>query len=255
MFSLKKKYFLALFILLLAFLVTGAAKSLYAVNNLYRNNFFSYDRFEKSTYIIAKISYETPRGRALQYFSEYFINGMNLIKEGRAKEAKLKLLEAVKEWPEYYGTDFILALLCEDIGDKDSAARFYKSYLTKLDRLYNGDYNISEKIIFSLADGNVEEYDFARDMVMERLLGYGIELDKVRPAVVVPTFLFYFLVFILAGIIYVIFTNVYIPYAKKQRRIKNPPEGFWVCRHCQAESPMLSRFCVECLRPMEEEGQ
>ncbi|MCK4852464.1 MAG: hypothetical protein KAS86_05040, partial [Candidatus Omnitrophica bacterium] len=185
----------------------------------------------------------------LKRFAQSFTEGMELISAGDLRGAKGKLLEASGSWPEYFGTDFVLALVCEDSGDIKTAARFYKTYLNKLRDLYAGQYRISGPMIRVLTLGDIEEYDAARELVRKRLYDRGISLDKVRPAARFPAFFFY--IGMLAAFIAFYFTITYrvMPYMKKQRRIKNPPEGFWVCTYCGAESPELSKVCNECGRP------
>jgi len=71
--------------------------------------YFSYDRF----YLKAGTPKDAPKDGRIQNdisaFLENFSDGIYAISEGDFEKAKLKLLKARSIWPEYFGTDFLLA--------------------------------------------------------------------------------------------------------------------------------------------------
>lgn len=211
--------------------------------------FFSHERFSASTFLIAKMSYDKGTRKDLKAFARSFMDGIVLVEEGELEEARKELLKASELWPEYFGTDFLLALVYEDLGDTATAARFYKTYLNKLRDFQKGHYRISGPLIRLLGAGNIEEYDTARELVEKRLRDYGIRLAQVRPVAQFPALASYIvLVAVFAGLYLAVIYRL-VPYLKKRQRVKHPPEGFWVCEYCGAASPTLSKVCNECRRP------
>ncbi|MBD3296162.1 MAG: hypothetical protein GF392_02195 [Candidatus Omnitrophica bacterium] len=211
--------------------------------------FFSYDRFyEKAAIVEDEIGDGRIRSDMIS-FMRNFSEGLFSVSAGRLREARGYFRRARGIWPEYFGTDFLLARVNEDLDEYGLAARYYKSYLNKLTAYSRGSYRISAPLIRAITPYAVENPDLARKLIRERLLEYGINLGNVRPVYTIPAFVWNILVLVLLGLAYVLITRWGLPYIRRKRRVMNPPEGFWVCSHCGTENPELRYECQECRRP------
>ncbi|MGB2706214.1 MAG: Ran-binding zinc finger domain-containing protein [Candidatus Omnitrophota bacterium] len=179
-------------------------------------------------------------------FMQNYSDGIYAISAGELEKAKIKLLKARVIWPEYFGTDFLLARVNEDEGHYGLSARFYKSYLNKLRSFSTGEYRVSKKFIEAIIPYQIENYNDAYILVEERLMRYGIDLARVRPIYTILPFLKYLIIFFIIGAGYAAVVYKGIPYIKKRQRIKNPPEGFWVCNNCGKENTLLQKKCERC---------
>ncbi len=226
-------------------LITGTRAGAYVDEN----RFFSYKRFFLNQSVMGSISGNGETQKSLNRFMVSFMDGVYAISGGELQKAKKDLLIARNSWPEYFATDFLLALIYEDQGDHGMAARYYKSYLNKLKDFYDGKHRISETMILNFMPHGVEEYDTAHRLVRKRLDHYGISLDKVRPVFTFPVFLLPILLGTGAAAVYILVFHWLRPRLKRRHWIKNPPEGFWVCRNCDTANPELSKECGECGRP------
>jgi tetratricopeptide (TPR) repeat protein len=216
-----------------------------------KERFFSYERFFLDQRAVSKIP---PNGRTqadLNRFADSYTNGLYALSGGRTKEAIKNFLEAREAWPEYFNTDFLLARSYEEMGDYEKAARFYKSYLNKLRRFHRGEYRISEPIIRAFASSQIEPYEPAQEVITQRLAGYGIRLGRVRPVMTPPVFLLPILLIAALGAIYMAVTRRLVPYLKRVHLMKNPPEGYWVCRKCGAGNTEINKTCEKCGQPNE----
>ncbi len=211
--------------------------------------FFSHKRFVLNIGLIGKVSESKGTRKELDRFTQSFTKAKELISEGRLEEAKAELFRAMKVWPEYFGTDFLLALVYEDSGNIALASRFYKSYLNKLRDFHRGKHKISETLIRVLTEGDIENYSVAYKMVEKHLAEHGIELGRVRPVAGFPVVFFYLIVLVLSIAVYLGIVYRLVPYLERRRRIKHPPEGFWVCEYCGTTTPNLSNVCNKCRRP------
>ncbi|MGB2631267.1 MAG: hypothetical protein WBD24_07280 [Candidatus Omnitrophota bacterium] len=216
-----------------------------------RDRFFSHERFSFDL----KYTEEMPSdGRAQQdisRFTSFFIDGIYEFSSGDFEEAEKDFLKAREIWPEYFAPDFLLALTYENKGNYERAARYYKSYLNKLKKFHKGEYPISESLIRYFSAYNVEEYVPAEELVRERLKGYGIDLDKVFPVITFPVFISPLLLALVLVLLYIVARYRVWPHYKRQKRLKNPPEGFWVCPNCYTDNPVLSKVCQKCRKPRE----
>lgn len=212
-------------------------------------SFFSYERF----YNDAVVMQEPPRDGALQRDFSRFLNefskGIYAITGGDLKPAEEHLKIARGIWPEYFGTDFLLARINEDAGNFHLAARYYKSYLNKLRSFWMRENRISEKLIMSLTPHGVENYERARDVVERRLKRYGIEPDRVRPVYTFPPLVKMLGLFFAALVGYVLAVYIVLPYVRKRIRIARAPKGYWVCPKCGAENTVLDKECGTCRIP------
>lgn len=253
MIFLKKKIlYSACFFILTLLLLCSSVPQIYADADRVSSDdsgFFSYRRFLLDTKSIDAMSATSGTGRDLKKFVKDLTDGVYLISGGQNEKAREKFFAARKLWPEYFGTDFLIAMAYEGSGDIDTAARFYKSYLIKLRDFHNGKNRISAPIIRFLSRGEIERYSPAEKLVEGHLADLGVQLSAVRPAPVTANLLVYFVVLLLLIAGYLAITYVLVPRLKRRRRRKLVPEGFWLCEHCGVLSPELSNVCVECRKP------
>ena len=244
-------YFFRKFILTSILLTIAISTAVHAADYLEEEAFFSYKRFFLNQRIVYEISSNGMVEAELKGFIVNYTDGLYDISAGRLDAAKRHLLTARERWPEYFGTDFLLALVYEGKDNPSLAARHYKSYLEKLKKLQSGEYRISEPVIRSVAGRGIERYDDAYTFVEDRLARYGINIKKVKPVYQYPSFLIPIFVVILLIIIVLILVRKVLPYIELQERVSNPPEGFWVCKNCGHENPLLRMECEECGRVQE----
>jgi tetratricopeptide (TPR) repeat protein len=210
--------------------------------------FFSIERVEINPALSFRLISRAD-GRTQKDIAEFavrYTEGSLEYSRGNFTLAADSFIEARKKWPEYFYADFAAALSYEAAGEYDTAARYYKSYLNKLRAYRKGHYGISAPLILSFSSGRIEDYDYAYGAVKRRLSDYGIRLEMVTPARSSDFFpVAAALFFTSLGLVYLIF-KVWIPFAKKKIREKNPPEGFWICPGCGACTPELSFECSSC---------
>jgi tetratricopeptide (TPR) repeat protein len=212
------------------------------------DHFFSFQRLRLRPALTQEILSAGKAQEELARFASYYQKGLVLYSEGKPEKAERSFMSARKAWPEYFYTDFLIALILDDRGDYAKSARFYKSYLNKLNEYHKGNYRISGPLISSFSSGRIESYDIAYTAVDARLAGYGINIRKVRPVHSPPFFLIPIVtVLSFAGFYFMLF-YVLAPLIRKKQREKNPPEGFWTCPNCGEYSPELARECVSCGR-------
>ncbi len=245
--NLAKKFLIFVFLMIISLSCQAQYKA--TQEGAGESEFFSYKRFLNSANLIGKIVEDKGAQKGLRDFAAGFTAGLSALEAGDTNTAKGEFFKASDAWPEYFGADFLLALSFEKNGDIDTAARFYKSYLLKLKDFHEGRYKISDSLIRILGEGKIEGYKEAYDLIEARLAVYGIDLDKVRPVAVFPAFLLYIILLALFAVLYLALAQWVFPYIRKMKKMRHPPEGFWVCRYCGAASPDLSNVCNDCRRP------
>jgi hypothetical protein len=208
--------------------------------------FFSYKRFLLNTQAIEAMPATSGTGRDLKKFVKDFTDGVYLLSGKQSEKALVEFSAARKIWPEYFGTDFLIALSYEELGDVDTAARFYKSYLIKLRNFHIGHNRISAPIIQILSRGEIESYPFAEKLVEDHLAAEGIQLAGVRPAATTTNLPMYIAILVVLISAYLIIVRIVVPLFIKRKRRKMVPEGFWLCENCGTVSPNLSKVCIEC---------
>lgn len=214
-------------------------------------DFFSYKRFFLNQSLVDRIPKDGRAQRDINEFASNYTEGIYQLSSGEIDKAEKDLLKAREAWPEYFGTDFLLALVYEEKGDYKTAARYYKSYLNKLKNYHSGNYRISAPLILSITSFEIEPYEPARNMVEKRLELRGVSMKGVYPVFAMPTFIVPIFFFFLMIAAYLVTYYRVWPYLKKEYRRHNPPEGFWICRHCNNANTDLDKECQECRRPRE----
>lgn len=208
--------------------------------------FFSYRRFYLQLDILENGSRDVKARNDVRAFMRDLADGIIAISAGDMEKAKTRLLKAREIWPEYFGTDFLLARVNEDTGDYKLSARFYKSYLNKLKSFSEGKYRVSGPLMRGITPYRIENYDVAYKMVQNRLKSRGINLALVRPFDAMPGFLKFLPISVMIVIVYAVVSYVVIPYVKRWRHINNPPEGYWVCKKCDAYNANVRLECEKC---------
>ena len=132
MLFLNKKRFIVAWLIGLCLLFSNNAFAQYLDNE---NSFFSYKRFYARLDVLNSVSESRDARSDVKDFTRNLADGIYAISAGNPVKAKAKLLRALAIWPEYFGTDFLLARVNEDTGDYNLSARFYKSYLIGMEKL------------------------------------------------------------------------------------------------------------------------
>ncbi len=210
------------------------------------NSFFSYERFYAQLDILNAASESADVRADIKAFMLAFSGGIYDISAGDPEKAKKKLLKARALWPEYFGTDFLLARVNEDTGNYKLSARFYKSYLNELKAFSEGSYRISAPLMRRITPYRIENYDGAYILVRDRLKARGIDLAVVQPFYTMPGFFKLWIIFIILGVVYAIAAYGVIPYIKRWHHINNPPEGSWVCKKCGTYNLNVRIECEKC---------
>ena len=234
--------------ILILFFLSNTSIAFPEEQGLDERHFFSYKRFFLKTGILGENTEKGGTRADIERFVAKFNGGLYAMSAGEIGQAKEDFLKARSIWPEYFGSDFMLARAYEESGDVNTAARYYKSYLNKLKTFYSGGYRISAPMIRRLMEYDIEPYSVANSLVRERLSRHGISVEAVRPAIFVPKFIFYIIAFLIGIIAYISTIRWILPYHKEQKRIKNPPEGFWICKYCHTTNPELNKVCEHCNR-------
>jgi tetratricopeptide (TPR) repeat protein len=210
------------------------------------NSFFSYNRFYSQLDILENASRDEKARNDIRAFMRNLADGILAISGGDLKKAKTCLLIAREIWPEYFGTDFLLARVNEDTGNYQLAAKFYKSYLNNLKAFSDGRYRVSGPLMRGITPYRIEGYDDSYALVRHRLKEHGIDLAVVQPFEIPPGFLKYLPIFIILGMASAFVIYGLIPYVKRRHHINNPPEGHWVCKKCDAYNLNVRLECEKC---------
>jgi hypothetical protein len=235
-----------LFLAILLFVLPSKTLSQEHVDS---DSFFSYERLHLNQNAVNKMPSQGKTQTDLNRFAQVYTDGLYAVSTGDTRGAEKDFLEARQIWPEYFYADLLLANVYEDAGDYSKAARFYKSYLIKLRKFHAGDYRISEPLIRVFTSSPIEGYEQAAAVVEERLASHGIAIGGVRPATGLPGFLVPLFFLLIFGVIFAMVVRNMIPYFKMRHRMKNPPEGFWICPNCGTGNTLLNKVCEKCGRP------
>jgi hypothetical protein len=132
---------------MIAWIIVGlcllSSNNAFALNIDNEDAFFSYKRFYAQLDVLSNANNGRNVRNEIKAFIRAYADGVYAISRGDLEKAKTNLLKARMIWPEYFGTDFLLARLSEDTKDYKLSARFYKSYLDKLKAYSKGSYRVS----------------------------------------------------------------------------------------------------------------
>lgn len=210
--------------------------------------FFSYKRFFLNQDIAGSFPDDGKVQKDLNKFAATFMRGLSEGSADQPEKARKSFLQARRIWPEYFCTDFVIALTYEDEKKYSIAAQYYKSYLDKLKAFYNGKYRMFGALIVSFTSGKIDSYDSSYALIKTHLARFGIDLSKVKAPFTIPEFLMPFIIIFFLAAIYVTYRSWLAPAIRNRRLIKNPPEGFWVCPKCITINPALAIECARCGR-------
>ena len=236
-FSYKKTFFFISIFYLLFFSINIFATE---------DRFFSFERCRINNNISQKTQPLSNR-RKNQYKQFVFVFNKaidKLLSEDLFIGEKL-LLRASKIWPEYYGTYFLLALIYEEYAEYEKASFYYNIYLNRLKSFYLGKYIISSSLIGKVNSYYKEEYSYAYERIKSRLLKHGINLEKEKTFNVKKTGINFIIILFFICFFIILYCYVW-PYIVRQQKIKNAPEGFWVCKYCGKTNPLLRLECERC---------
>ncbi len=240
-------------ILLLAAIIFNLYAPTHAVAQYidHEEPFFSYERFYIQLDILTSAAGNRDIKGNIKAFMRNFADGIRAISAGDPEIAKKKLLRALSIWPEYFGTDFLLARVSEDTGNYKLSARFYKSYLNKLKAFSEGNYRISGPLMRGMTPYHIENYDDAYVLVRQRLKAHGIDLAVVRPYYTMPSIYRLLIMIIMLGLGYAAAAYGIIPHIKRWMHINNPPQGAWVCTKCGTHNLNIRIECEKCGKRIE----
>jgi tetratricopeptide (TPR) repeat protein len=240
---MNKKHFLIAWIIGAGLLFSINAYALYID---YEKPFFSYKRFYDQLDVLNAASASKDVRGDIKAFMRNLADGILAISGGDLKKAKEELLKAREIWPEYFGTDFLLARVNEDTGNYQLASKLYKSYLNNLKAFSEGRYRISGPLMRGITPYSIESYDDAYASVQHRLKDHGIDLAVVQPFEIPPGFVKYLPILVMLGLVYAVLFYGVIPYVKRRQHINNPPEGYWVCKKCDSYNLNVRLECEKC---------
>ena len=211
-----------------------------------QERFFSTERFLLAADLLSSLRGSPESRKDLKLFAKYFTKGAYDLSDGNYRQALKSLQNARRMWPEYFGTDFLIALALEESGDIRKAARFYKGYLDKLKTLELGHFPISGPLIRSLSVDSVDNYTESNMRIMYHLKKNGIDLARVKLPVFMPDFVKITILFFLLVTVAVIARYTIVPYLEMRNRIKHVAAGYRICRKCGEINPDLSKECGQC---------
>lgn len=241
--AMVKKYSIVVWFIGLYLLFAGAAIAQHDDNE---SQFFSYKRFYAQLDIFSNAQNVGKARTEVKAFMQAFADGVYAISAGEPEKAKAGLSRAREAWPEYFGTDFLLARVSEDAGNYALAAMYYKSYLNKLKAFHKGKYRISGPLMEEITPYNIESYDYAYTHIRDRMKQRGMDIDAVLPLYSIPRSFRYAGILILLGCAYLIMTYRVGPYLRRMEYINNPPEGWWACRKCATYNINPMKRCEKC---------
>jgi len=226
--------------------IISLSSGIFGQSRFTQKEFFSYERFVLTMQLLDAITRKPSSRKDIKAFATYFNDGIYALSNEKYSAALSKFYKARNIWPEYFGTDFLIALAYERSGNIHKASRFYKEYLNKLKTLESGHFPISAPLIKILNVENMDTYHESKAIIEDYLKTHGIKLDNVKAPLFIDGFVkSVFIIFILVILFLVGYYFIW-PYFKKQNRIKNPPPGFWICRNCEEENPDLAIECSNC---------
>ena len=211
-----------------------------------QQKFFTIERFSLAANLLDAITLKPGLREDIKKFANYFRDGIYALSNGKYRIALDNLYKARRIWPEYFGTDFLIALALEKKGDIRKAARFYKGYLDKLRIFELGHYPISAPLIRTLSLSSIDNYSESNQRVAYHLKKYDIDLTRINPPVFISDFVKIALLLFLILIAGIIARYTIVPYLEIRNRIKRAAPGYWVCRKCGELNLDLVNECDKC---------
>ncbi len=215
----------------------------------YNGSFFSYERFLPAMVLLESIPRKSGPQGEINKFAIDFSEGLYALSSEEYTRALQKLLRARRIWPEYFGTDFLIALVYESQRDIRVAAGYYKGYLNKLKAFEAGEYPISGRVIQSIITSEADRYDIAYELVRDHLDFRGIDIDDVNmPFSSFPAITRFVIFVFLFLTIYMPIRYFIVPHMKRRKRMKYLQGRYWICKNCDTANLNLLKECGECGR-------
>ena len=197
--------------------VTLSVGPIQAEDHSYNNDpYFCYERFILAMVLLESIPEKSGPQSELNKFAKEFSEGIYAVSSEEYTQALRKLFRARRIWPEYFGTNFVIALIYENQRDYRTAAGYYKEYLNKLKAFESGEYPISGGVIRSITTSKEDKYDIAYELVKHHLDLWEINIDDISAPVEIPLFIKFILLFLL---VYAAIHYFVLPYMKMRKRI------------------------------------
>lgn len=190
---------------------------------------------------------ESSAVRKVQRLGKHLVTGFDLLKKNKPDEALVEFKKSSRLVPEYLHVDFIIALTYDKKGEKHKAAKYYKSYLEKLEKFWDGLYRLTSPIIIKTVKFDITGYKRAKELITQRMAASGIDIDKVYSGRNPIVYVIVFIVIMFCVTVYLIIES------KPIRRIRymikaifNSRKDTWVCRNCGTLNVNVNIECREC---------
>jgi tetratricopeptide (TPR) repeat protein len=218
-------------------------------------DFFSLKRYRStyayfSKYQDADLSDAGAPARAVQRMGTSLVRGFDALNNNRPDAALVEFKRAARTVPEYFHTDFIIALTYDTMGDKQNAAGYYKSYLKKLGKYWDGLYRLTSPVINKTVSFNIPSLKEAGALISRRMAASGIDMDMVssgrHPLIYIAIFIA--AVFgVTAGAVILSRPARTAGYAIKAMLLDRKDR--WICRSCGKENSRINAACWNCREP------
>ena len=216
------------------------------------SNFFSFEKYQY-TYLYfyrfkqASIVDAGLAQRRVHQLAKSFVAGFDSIGEEEIDIAISKFKKASSVLPEYFHSDFLVALSYEKKDDFKTAARFYKSYLKKLKKFHDGLFRLTQPLIESTVDFNIADYEGAYELISQRMTRYGIDIEQVSSRDFPFLFVFIIISLIVSSILYFVAKLdpvKRIVYKVRAKSIRS--KDSWICLNCGQENANINIKCHRC---------
>lgn len=215
-------------------------------------DFFSFKRYRAtysyfSKYQNVDLSDAGAPARAVQRMGTHLVRGFDALNEDKPDAALVEFKIAARAVPEYFHTDFFIALTYDAMGDTQNAARYYKSYLNKLKKYWDGLYRLTSPIIKKTVSFDIPGYKEANELISQRMAASGIDMEKVSSG---KHHLLYLIVFMTA--VFGVSAYMLITSGPAKRALYGIKAVFygekdrWICRSCGKENSNINVVCWGC---------
>lgn len=215
-------------------------------------DFFSFKRYRATysyflKYRKADLSHAGAPARAVQCMGTHLVRGFDALNEDKPDAALAEFKIAARSVPEYFHTDFFIALTYDAMGDTQNAARYYKSYLRKLKKYWDGLYRLTSPVIQKTVSFDIPGYKEAQGLINRRMAASGINMDKLSSEKHPLSYVIIFITAVLGVTVYALVTSRSAQRARY--RIKGmllSDKTRWICRICGKENSNVNVVCWNC---------
>ncbi|MFC2149471.1 hypothetical protein ACFLQ8_02100 [Candidatus Auribacterota bacterium] len=210
--------------------------------NKYKSAYWYFKKYQK-----VDLSDAGSAARKVQRLGKYLVDGFDALREGRADEALIQFKKSSGQVPEYFHPDFIIALTYEKKGDNENASRYYKSYLEKLKKYREGMYPLTSPIIEKTVSFTIPGYEWAEELIGQRMAAHGIDMRKVSTFRLSESFLI--IIFAVAGVVILYLLAMLGPVRRIFYMLKalfNFNKETWICTRCGKKNANINVKCHGC---------